>query len=205
MALQADGRSDVYSAAFILYELITGQTPLHPLQPLASRVAGASDRLDAFFRRALARNPEERFARAGELTVAVGELLERDTEPMAVAFDSTVVVTVEKSVVHAYVRPGKPEALARGLKSVEQALQGPGRWKLVYDLSAVQSLGTLENVALIELHERCRERLDGVYFHAPIPHVRGSALVVGASVQGLPFKVFDSADSVRRHLQEGRP
>jgi hypothetical protein len=116
-----------------------------------------------------------------------------------------VVVTVDKGVVHAFVRQSTPEALARGLKLVEQALVGPGRWKLVYDLTAVKSMGTLENVTLIELHERCRERLEAVYFHAPIPHVRGSAMVVGGSVSGVPYKVFDSAESVRRALAEGRP
>jgi len=205
MALQQDGRADLYAAAFIIHELITGQGPLQPPQPLAGRVAGADDRVDAFFRRALSKNPEERFHRAGEMTAALHDLVDKDQPTPGSTFDSSVVVTVEKHVVHAFVRQSTPEALARGLKSVEQALVGPGRWKLVYDLTAVRSMGTLENVALIELHERCRERLAAVYFHSPIPHVRGSAMVVGGSVTGVPYKVFDSAESVRRSLAEGRP
>jgi hypothetical protein len=30
-------------------------------------------------------------------------------------------------------------------------------------------------------------------------------MVVGGSVQGLPFRVFDGAESLRRALQEGKP
>jgi len=208
MTPQKDGRADLWAAAFIVYELITCQAPLTPLQPLANRVPGADDRLDAFFQRAFAANPEERFLRAGELASAITELLERDGPSASGAHDSPVVVTVEKNVAYAYVRPCSAEALELGLKLVEQALQAgppPGRWRLAYDLSGVPSMGTMENVALIQLHERCRERLEAVYFHSPIAHVRGSAMVVGGSVQGLPFRVFESAESLRRGLQEPRP
>jgi len=206
MSLQKDGRADLWAAAFIVYELITCQAPLTPLQPLANRVAGANNHLDGFFQRAFAANPEERFLRGGELATALTELLERDGPSASGAHDSPVVVTVEKGVINAYVRPSSADALELGLKLVEQALQaGSGRWRLAYDLSAVSSMGTMENVALIHLHERLRDRLEAVYFHSPIAHVRGSAMVVGGSVQGLPFRVYDSPESLRRGLQEPKP
>lgn len=205
-SLQKDGRADLWAAAFIVHELITGQAPLTPPQPLADRVPGATDRLDGLFKRAFAPNPEERFLRAGELLAALTDLQEREGPAASGAHDSPVVVTVEKDVAHACVRRCTADALELGLKLVEQALRaGPGRWRLAYDLSAVPSMGTMENAALIRLHERCRDRLKAVYFHSPIAHVRGSALVVGGSVQGLPFRVFDSAESLRRGLREAKP
>src|SRR6185295_7302265 len=93
MSLQKDGRADLWAAAFIVYELITCQAPLTPLQPLANRVAGANDRLDGFFKRAFAPNPEERFLRGGELATALTELLERDGPSASGSHDSPVVVT----------------------------------------------------------------------------------------------------------------
>ncbi|MFO0661611.1 MAG: serine/threonine-protein kinase [Polyangiaceae bacterium] len=78
-----DGRSDLYSAAIVLYEMIVGITPfekpelseiqIRTLQvegsvpPVTQRVPFAPPIIDALFARALAKNRDQRFANAIEL------------------------------------------------------------------------------------------------------------------------------------------
>ena len=72
---EVDGRSDLFSLAVILYEMLCGERPfegedvsqlaysivhLTPV-PISKRVKGLSSGLDRFFDRALAKNPADRF------------------------------------------------------------------------------------------------------------------------------------------------
>ena len=72
---EVDGRSDLFSLAVILYEMLCGKRPfegedvsqlaysivhLTPV-PISKRVEGLSSELDRFFDRALAKNPQDRF------------------------------------------------------------------------------------------------------------------------------------------------
>jgi len=77
----ADPRSDVYAVGILAYELITGATPFSGDNPLAvaylrmdhdvphpsSAISGVPPAFDEFVARATARNPDDRYADAGEM------------------------------------------------------------------------------------------------------------------------------------------
>src|SRR5690606_70951 len=103
-----DARSDVYSCGALFYELVTGEAPFTGAEPAAvlkqhvvaspgmpsSKREGLDARVDAIVRRALAKDPADRFASMRELRAALRELsggLELPPQPVA----PTVPVTVE--------------------------------------------------------------------------------------------------------------
>jgi serine/threonine-protein kinase len=83
MARPLDGRSDLYSAAIVLYEMLAGRLPFpiegktelmvrleqveKPPPPIRTWLAQAPPVLDALFARALAKDPRARFANAIEM------------------------------------------------------------------------------------------------------------------------------------------
>ena len=86
-----DGRSDLYSAAIVLYEALTGRTPFDDGEkselmvrksqmddtppPITGFLPGAPPIMDMLFARALAKNPDNRFANAIELGNAFSSAL----------------------------------------------------------------------------------------------------------------------------------
>lgn len=62
--------SDVYSMGLILYELITGVTPIQPLRPATQVARDLPHGVDALIAKAIAANPPSRFGGPGELMQA---------------------------------------------------------------------------------------------------------------------------------------
>ena len=91
-----DGRSDIFSAGVMLFELIAGRKPFQgdtptativkilreDPPPLESFAAGIPPRLVAAVRRALAKEPADRYATAGEFARDL-QLIRRNLQPVA--------------------------------------------------------------------------------------------------------------------------
>jgi serine/threonine-protein kinase len=92
-AQEIDGRADVYSLACVLHECLTGELPfgdkelpaliyahLYSSAPRASSlVEGIPPALDDVIAKGMAKDPEDRFATAGQLAAAVREALQTGT------------------------------------------------------------------------------------------------------------------------------
>ncbi len=69
-----DGRADLYSAAVLLYRMLTGQLPGMQSFSLSLVNPRYNQAWDAFFTRALKWKPEERFQNGGEMLAAFNQL-----------------------------------------------------------------------------------------------------------------------------------
>ena len=105
-----DGRSDLFSCGVILYQFLTGEKPftgavttiMHKVlkeEPLAPSMLNATlpPAWDAVIRKAMAKNPEERFQTAAEFARAVRDVV----EGKAAAADSTVINLADATIAKA--------------------------------------------------------------------------------------------------------
>ena len=101
-----DERSDLYSAAVIVYEVLTGKRPFdgrlaHLLKQIledpppapSSLNPGLPARIDAIMAKALAKRPEERYQNAHEFAEALHEVLPRKSERPAPSPQAAAVAT----------------------------------------------------------------------------------------------------------------
>jgi len=131
-----DARSDVYSLGCLMYEMVTGERPYNAPNPrsllvkmLTSPAPSAralreevSERVDAAIRKALAKQPEDRFASPAEMSVAMtGAFTERVElrEPLPLAAPARTP----------FVARGQERAVL--LEALENAEQGQGSLLLI--------------------------------------------------------------------------
>lgn len=95
---ETDGRSDLYSTAIMVYEMLSGAVPfqsdtdyglmqahINDRPPrLSTKMAGLDGRIDAALTRALAKKPEHRFSSVREFSDALGATLLRTDAPTIV-------------------------------------------------------------------------------------------------------------------------
>ena len=104
---ETDGRSDLYSTAIMIYEMLSGSVPfqsdtdyglmqahINDRPPrLSSRMAGLDGRIDAALTRALAKKPEQRFSTVREFSDALGATVLRTDAPTIVQEGTRLITT----------------------------------------------------------------------------------------------------------------
>lgn len=111
---EADGRSDLYSLAIMLYEMLSGAVPFEAdteyelmqahiktrAPRLSTRLPGIDSRIDAALARGLAKNPEQRFSSAREFSDALGATALR-TDASKIVYEGTRLIDVPHAIASA--------------------------------------------------------------------------------------------------------
>ncbi|MGQ0612621.1 MAG: protein kinase domain-containing protein [Planctomycetaceae bacterium] len=82
---EAGPASDLYAAAVLLYELVTGELPIGRFAMPSRRVAGCDARLDAILERGLAKDPADRPAGAAAMRRELSALISEPGAPLDAA------------------------------------------------------------------------------------------------------------------------
>ncbi len=123
---EPDGRSDIYSLAITLYEMLSGSVPFEAdtdyalmqahiktrAPKLSSRLSGVDSRIDAALARGLAKNPDQRFAKAWEFSDALGAAALRTDAPKIVYEGTRLINAPAPEPVAAAPKSAPARALA---------------------------------------------------------------------------------------------
>jgi serine/threonine protein kinase len=180
---ESDARTDQYSLAKLCLSLV-GKAHRPDLVSALARATSADRDL--------------RFTHLEQFLQAVEESVETTaaTEKVEVAVSGRCITV---TVSGAWSRSAVTECAAR----ITTALRPPGRWQIAYCFAS--STGYRQSRVVDELervHRLHRPLLERIAILAPDPQARGLGVVLGCSVEGLPWKTFINEDTMRAWLAE---
>ncbi len=215
-----DGRSDIFSTGVMLYQLLTGQLPfagedatvLHKLiheqhPPLRAFVSGYPPALDAILDRALAKDPDQRYATAEEFAAdlhAVGEDLK--TSRVAELFAEAQALAAgqqfgrAREILLQLVRIDAQHTGAKQLLSVvQQHFSGQEQDRRRKLLEQIES--EIENCLRSENYDRATEMVNRAVEQLP---TEGSLLELKARVatQARAFRMRQTIDATVAKAEE---
>jgi hypothetical protein len=189
-----DGRTDQFSLAALTTWLLTGK-PVPGHEPLSQH-----EPLDHALRRALDAVPERRFPHVDALTEAIVT-----ASRVAGATPTGLKTNVERtghllrvSLTGRFMEGGLTSCVAE----LEGALRTPGPWAIAYVLEASGGCQSVAIDSLVAMHRRHRTHLRRVGFLTDRPEARGFGVLVGTAVEGLPWKVFGTEETMKAWLSE---
>src|SRR6267142_151160 len=153
-----DGRTDIFSAAVMLYELLTGALPFEgkdtastllkiihePPPPLKNYIPVYPTELDEVIRRALAKDREERYASAEDFAFDLGRVQEQLKKHLVSDYVAKARASIEKAdlskakeILQAVLRVDTQHQVAKELmQEVQQRLQRQVRGEQIRQLRA---------------------------------------------------------------------
>ncbi len=161
--------SDIYSFGCMLFESLTGHVPFErpsdvakifahvndPIPSARAEVPGIPEQLDAIITKAMAKRPEDRFVSAGELMVALDQVLqELDTAERVAAAPKAQADVTEISE-----SPTVNKQAGSSVPAAETAEPGTESWEALTELA---KRGTEPNESVTELAKPGTEPTEGV-------------------------------------------
>jgi Protein kinase domain len=161
--------SDIYSFGCMLFESLTGHVPFErpsdvakifahindPIPSARAEVAGVPEQLDAIITKAMAKRPEDRFGSAGELIVALDQVLkELDTAERVAAAPKAQADVTEISESATAIKP-----VGSSVPAAETAKSGTESWEA---LSELATRGTEATEGVTELAKPGTDATEGV-------------------------------------------